>query len=67
MKIENNILNKDAVESALLSLKAIRTYERNRRTPGTNRVDLYYKDVEGDWLEKWDDEDKPESEPQNLI
>ncbi|NTW21670.1 MAG: hypothetical protein HGA42_19820 [Nostocales cyanobacterium W4_Combined_metabat2_030] len=56
--IENKILNKDRVESALLSLKAIRTYERDRRIHGLKRVELYYEDVEGNWLETWGEEDR---------
>jgi len=66
MGIENSILNKDAVESALLSLKAIRTYERDRRTHGVRRVEVYYEDIEGDWLEKWGEEDESESKQPHL-
>lgn len=67
MGIENSILNKDAVESSLLSLKAIRTYQRDRRTNGVKRVELYYEDIEGDWLETWGDEDEDNSERSDSI
>lgn len=67
MGIENSILNKDAVESSLLSLKAIRTYQHDRRTNGVKRVELYYKDIEGDWLETWGDEDEVNSERSDSI
>ncbi|MFB2881287.1 hypothetical protein [Floridanema aerugineum] len=67
MGIENSILNKDAVESSLLSLKAIRTYQRDRRTNGVKRVELYYEDIEGDWLETWGDEDEDNLERSDSI
>jgi hypothetical protein len=38
---------------ASTSLKAIRKYQRDRRSHGVNRVRLYFKDVEGDWLEQF--------------
>lgn len=67
MGIENSILNKDAVESTLLSLKAIRNYQLDRRTNGVKRVELYYEDIESDWLEKWGDEDEDNSERSDSI
>jgi hypothetical protein len=38
---------------ASVSLKAIRKYQRDRRNHGVKRVNLYFKDVEGDWLEQF--------------
>ncbi len=38
---------------ASVSLKAIRKYQRDRRSHGVNRVHLYFKDVEGDWLQQF--------------
>lgn len=67
MGIENSILNKDVVESSLLSLKAIRTYQRDRRTNGVKRVELYDEDIEGDWLEIWGDEDEDNLERSDSI
>lgn len=58
MGIESKILEADAIESALQTLKAIQTYERNKRTHGLGRVDLYFQDVEGDWLETWGEDEK---------
>jgi len=42
----SEILDIDAVESAALSLRAIRKYQRDRSTHGVDRVHLYYEDVE---------------------
>lgn len=60
MGIESKILEADAIESALQTLKAIQTYERNKRTHGLGRVELYFRDVEGDWLETWGEDDELE-------
>jgi len=50
MSIASEILDIDAVESAALSLRAIRKYQRDRSTHGVDRVHLYYE--EGDWLKE---------------
>jgi hypothetical protein len=44
-----------SLAEASASLKAIRKYQRDRRSHGVNRVHVYFKDVEGDWLEKFCD------------
>lgn len=57
MSIENNILNKDEIESpdrverALSYLQSARTLRRNRRDLGHKHVELYYEDIDGNWLE----------------
>ena len=43
-------------EAPLESLRAARTLRKMRRTHGVNRVDLIVEDVDGDWLEQWDEE-----------
>jgi urate oxidase len=63
------LLANPAVESAALSLRAIRKYQQDRRTHGVKRVDLYFKDVEGDWLESFgegEDEDLPLTDAEKL-
>jgi hypothetical protein len=65
MSIENSILDREETEkhesavvsNALLSLKAARKMQREKRTYGADHVHLYYEDVEGDWLEKWGEDD----------
>jgi hypothetical protein len=65
MGIENSILDREKAENCeeavvndiLFSLKAARQMQRDRRAHGVERVNLYYKDVEGDWLEKWGEGD----------
>jgi hypothetical protein len=46
---------------ASTSLRAIRKYQRDRRNRGVNRVHLYFKDVEGDWLEQFCDQGTEDS------
>lgn len=69
MSIEKNILNESAVDSdrdeledILFSLGAARKLQRDKRTLGVDRVDSYYKNAEGDWLENWQEEVLDESE-----
>jgi hypothetical protein len=66
MAIEKAILNQseevdsnlEKVSSALLTLRASRRFQKDKLTHGLHRVDLYVEDVDGDWLENWDDEDE---------
>jgi hypothetical protein len=63
MTLEQAILSQTAkVDSALETLKASRKFQRDKLTHGLNRVDLYVDDVEGDWLEKWNDETEQKDE-----
>ncbi len=45
--------SKSLLADASVSLKAVRKYQRDRRSHGVNRVNLYFKDVEGDWLQQF--------------
>jgi hypothetical protein len=38
------------------ALKLSRQLQSDGRRLGHDRVDLYYEDVEGDWLEHWQEE-----------
>jgi hypothetical protein len=66
MVLEQAILNQseevdsdlEKVSSALLTLRASRRFQKDKLTHGLNRVDLYIEDVEGDWLDNWNDEDE---------
>lgn len=55
--LDDVILNEHKkVDSALATLRANRKYQQDRVEHGSSRVDLYVKNVEGDWLDEWDDE-----------
>jgi hypothetical protein len=66
MVLEQAILNQSEavdidlgkVSSALLTLRASRRFQKDKLTHGLHRVDLYVEDINGDWLENWDDEDE---------
>lgn len=68
MSIENSLQNKNGLQSpdrvtdALSYLKAARTLRRNRRALGIDHVELYYKDLDGDWLDKWAEEEAEDGE-----
>jgi hypothetical protein len=38
------------------ALKASRQLQSDGRCLGYDRVELYYEDVEGDWLERWQED-----------
>jgi hypothetical protein len=38
------------------ALKASRQLQSDSRRLGHDRVDLYYEDVEGNWLESWQED-----------
>jgi tetratricopeptide (TPR) repeat protein len=50
------------LNAALEALEAARELRRLRRSHGINRIDLLVDDVEGDWLEKWGDDEVLDSE-----
>jgi hypothetical protein len=43
----------EKVCNALEMLKANRRFSQDKVTCGLERIDRYVDDVEGDWLEKW--------------
>ena len=51
------IPSSDKVERAKAYLNAARSLRRNRRERGVDHVDHYYKDLDGDWLEQWAQEE----------
>jgi hypothetical protein len=63
MKEINPVINyfnsqeQDPLVRAKLALLASRQYQKDWQIQGVNRVHLYYKDVEGDWLENWEEID----------
>jgi hypothetical protein len=47
----------EKVCNALEMLKANRRFSQDKVICGLERIDQYVKDVEGDWLEKWAEDD----------
>ena len=45
----------DPVENARVALRAVRQYQQDWQGQGINRVHKYFDDVEGDWLENFDE------------
>jgi hypothetical protein len=68
MTLERPILKRSAkVDSAIESLRASRKLQEDRLAHGSKHVDLYVDDVEGDWLENWDDNEPDEAERPNSV
>ena len=47
----------EKVRNALKTLEVSRRFSQDKMTYGLGRVDRYVEDVEGDWLEKWAEDD----------
>jgi hypothetical protein len=64
MTIENSVSkNEDSVLKAPMeSLRAARELRRMRREHGVNYINLIVDDVEGDWIEKWGEDEVLNSE-----
>jgi len=50
--------SQNRVKKALESLQAARTLQRDRQIWGVGRVNHYIEDVDGDWLDKWGEEEE---------
>lgn len=62
MSTERESLCQDRLEKALEALEAARKMQHDWMTHGLDFVHLYIEDVDGDWLERWgDDEDALET------
>lgn len=64
MSHEINTSSQDKVKKVLQSLQAARMLQRDRLMFGVGRVNRYVEDVDGDWLEKWGED---EAEPATAI
>ncbi len=47
--------NQDKLARFRRSLKATRDLQDTKLAMGVKGIDFYVKDVEGDWLERWDE------------
>jgi hypothetical protein len=62
----NQSINPNLADAAL-SLQAVRKYQRDRRIHGEKRVNLYFEDDLGDWLNQLDEQEDSGAFPaQNL-
>ncbi|MDV3002713.1 MAG: hypothetical protein N5P05_004368 (plasmid) [Chroococcopsis gigantea SAG 12.99] len=60
---------REKLARAASSLRAVRKYGEDKRKSGSERVHQYFDDIEGDWLEKFEDwSERPAGEtyPANL-
>lgn len=57
MSMTTQSCNSQKLADAVLSLKAVRKYQRDRRTHRTKRVRLYFDNVDGDWLEEFNEDE----------
>ena len=62
-----NTPSQDRVAKALQSLRAAQKLQEDRLNFGVDHINFYVEDVEGDWLERWgEDENTPSQTPINL-
>jgi hypothetical protein len=62
MTISTNTAPSQKLADAIQSIKAVKKYQRDRQTYGSQRVCLYVDDVDGDWLNQFDEEATSELE-----
>lgn len=60
--VTKNPVGEAKLNAALEALEAARELQRMRRTHGVNRIELLVDDVDGDWLEKWGEDEILDSE-----
>lgn len=62
-----NTPSQERVAKALQSVRAAQKLQEDRLNFGIDHVNLYVEDVEGDWLERWgEDENTPSQKPISL-
>lgn len=59
---QTNLSQTPKVNSALETLRASRKFQTDKLAHGLSRVDLHVDDVEGDWLENWNDQTEQKHE-----
>lgn len=68
MNLEQAILSQNKnIDRALETLRANRRYQQDKLTVGLDRVVRYVEDVEGDWLDDWDEESGEDEQEKGLI
>ena len=50
--------NQERLEKVLQALQAAQQLQEDRLTWGINHVNLYVENVDGDWLEKWGEDEE---------
>jgi Protein of unknown function (DUF1822) len=61
MVIERTNYNQDKVSKVLAAVEKAQKLQDDRIKFGLDHVNLYVEDVEGDWLETWDDDEESSS------
>lgn len=62
MIIERTNYNQDKASKVLAAIEKAQKLQDDRIKFGLDHVNLYVEDVEGDWLETWDDEENSSAE-----
>ena len=52
--------NKESLEKLWQAFQAVQKLQEDRLAWGINHVSLYVENVDGDWLEKWGEEEEGE-------
>ncbi|NEP89317.1 MAG: hypothetical protein F6K18_22145 [Okeania sp. SIO2C2] len=60
--ISETLSNKERLEKVWHALQAAQQLQEDRLTWGINHVDLYVENIDGDWLEKWGEDEEELSE-----
>ena len=60
--ISETLSNKERLEKVWHALQAAQQLQEDRLTWGINHVNLYVENIDGDWLEKWGEDEEELSE-----
>ena len=59
--------NKESLEKLWQAFQAVQKLQEDRLAWGINHVSLYVENVDGDWLEKWGEEEEGELDEKLVI
>lgn len=59
--------NKESLEKLWQAFQAVQKLQEDRLAWGINHVSLYVENVDGDWLEKWGEEEERELDEKLVI
>ncbi len=63
MVTERQNYNRDKLSKVLQAVEKAQKLQDDRIKFGLDHVNLYVDDLEGDWLETWDDDEETEATP----
>ena len=67
LEVGTSNLDKESLEKLWQAFQAVQKLQEDRLAWGINHVSLYVENVDGDWLEKWGEEEEGELDEKLVI